>query len=140
MHQEQSRLAFLEHHVHFLVNQIQHLQSIQSAPPPPLQQQQVSRPNLNLRTPPQFSALPSELPLFKLKLQHFLVGNQTTYHNSEIQLLYAGSLLIGSAGQWYHGLVDPVSLLLPPDYDLVGHYSIVCLYGVDLCLYGEKSL
>ena len=46
------------------------------------------------------------------------MGNQTTYHNPETQLLYAGSLLIGSAGQWYRGLVDPVTLLLPPTYDL----------------------
>lgn len=113
---EQSRLSYLEGHVHYSVNQIQHLQSVQATPIP--LPHSPSHPNLNLPTPPYFSGTPSELPLFKLKLVHFLVGNQSTYHNSEKQLLYAGSLLQGSAVQWYHSLVDPGSTLLPPHYDL----------------------
>ena len=106
---EKDRITYLEQYVQYLINRIQQLQS---QPPPPLP----TRPNLNLPTPPQFFGLPTELPLFKLKLLHYLVGNQFTYHDSETQLLYAGSLLIGSAGQWYHALVDPVTLLLPPTY------------------------
>ena len=34
---------------------------------------------------------------------------------------------------------EPYRSLLK-EKDSVGHYSIVCLYGVDLCSYGEKSL
>ena len=108
---EKNRINYLEQNVQYLINQIQQLQS-QTQPPLP------TRPNLNLPQPPQFSGLPTELPLFKVKLLHHLVGNQSTYHDSNTQLLYAGSLLIGSAGQWYHALVDPVTLLLPPTHDL----------------------
>ena len=108
---DRDAVAFLEQNVQYLINQIQNLQNQPQPPPPP-------RPNLNLPTPPQFSGLPTELPLFKLKLLHYLVGNQSTYHDSETKLLFAGSLLVGSAGQWYHALVDPVTLLLPPTYDL----------------------
>ena len=96
--QEQSRLTFLERYVHFLVNQDQQLQSIATQPPP---QQQLPRPHLNLPQPPPFSRIPSELPLFKLKLLHFLVGNRTTYHDPETQPLFAGSLLTGLVGHWY---------------------------------------
>ena len=108
---DRDRVTFLEQNVQFLINQIHQLQNKPQPPPPP-------RPNLNLPTPPQFSGLPTELPLFELKLLHYLVGNQSTYHDSETQLLFAGSLLLGSAGQWYHALVDPGTLLLPPTYDL----------------------
>ena len=58
--------------------------------------------------------MPSELPTFKLF--QFLIGNQNTYADSDSHLLYAGSLLTGSAGQWYHSLVDPNTLQLPPSY------------------------
>ena len=81
---KQSCLSFLEQYVHFLVNQVQRLQSIAIQPP---LQQQLPRPNLNLPQPPPFFGIPSELTLFKLKLLHFLVGNQTTYHDPENQLL-----------------------------------------------------
>ena len=110
-HMDRERVAYLEQQMQYLVNQVQNLQAL----PPP---HAMPPPNLNLPQPPLFSGTQSELPLFKLKLLHFLVGNQTTYHNSETQLLYAGSLLSGSAGQWYHSLLDPVTLLLPTTYDL----------------------
>ena len=82
-------------------------------PPPPS-----SRPNLNLSPPPKFSGIPSELPRFKLRLYQFLMGNFNTYGDNASQLLFAGSLLKGSAGQWYSTLVDPTTLLLPPSYTL----------------------
>ena len=110
-HMDRERVAYLEQQMQYLVNQVQNLQAL----PPP---HAMPPPNLNLPQPPLFSGTQSELPLFKLKLLHFLVGNQTTYHNSETQLLYASSLLSGSAGQWYHSLLDPVTLLLPTTYDL----------------------
>ena len=81
-------------------------------PPPP------SRPNLNLSPPSKFSGIPSELPMFKLRLYQFLMGNFNTYGDHASQLLFAGSLLEGSAGQWYSTLVDPITLLLPPSYTL----------------------
>ena len=56
--------------------------------------------------------------MFKLKLYQFLMGNYNTYGNAESQLLFAGSLLEGSAGQWYSTLVDPSTLILPPSYTL----------------------
>ena len=56
--------------------------------------------------------------MFKLKLYQFLMGNYNTYGTAESQLLFAGSLLEGSAGQWYSTLVDPSTLLLPPSYTL----------------------
>ena len=108
---DRDRGTFLEQNVKYLLNQIQQLQNQPPPPSPP-------RPNLNLPTPPQFFGLPTKLPLLKLKLLHYLVGNQPTYHDSQTQLLFVGSLLVGSAGQWYHALVDPVTLLLPPTYDL----------------------
>ena len=49
--------------------------------------------------PPKFSEISSELPMFKLKLYQFLMGNYDTYGDHESQLLFAGSLLEWSAGQ-----------------------------------------
>ena len=46
------------------------------------------------------------------------MGNYNTYGDQTSQLLFAGSLLEGSAGQWYSTLVDPTTLLLPPSYTL----------------------
>ena len=85
----------------------------QPPPPPPPQ----PRPNLNLSPPSKFYGIPSELPMFKLCLYQFLMGNFNTYGDNTSQLLFAGSLLEGSAGQWYSTLVDP-TLLLPPSYTL----------------------
>ena len=56
--------------------------------------------------------------MFKLRLYQFLMGNFNTYGDNASQLLFAGSLLEGSAGQWYSTLVDPITLLLPPSYTL----------------------
>ena len=82
-------------------------------------------PNPPLLTPisifPQpllFSGVATELPKFKMKLFQFLHGNPHTYTTSQTQLLYAGSLLNGVAGQWYRAHVDPTTLQLPPSYDL----------------------
>ena len=47
-----------------------------------------------------------------------LMGNYNTYYDNDSQLLFAGSLLDGSAGQWYSSLVDPTSIRLPPSYTL----------------------
>ena len=89
------------------------MRNVVSRPPP-----QALRPNLNLPQPAPFSGLPSELQTYKLKLFEFLIGNHNTYTESESQLLLAGSLLIGSAGQWYSSLVYPHTLKLPPHYTL----------------------
>ena len=77
--QDQARIAFLEQNVNYSTTSIQQLQNNDPQPIP----QQISHPNLNLPQPPPFSGSPSELPIFKLKLIHYLVGNQNTYHDSE---------------------------------------------------------
>ena len=46
------------------------------------------------------------------------MGNYNTYGDNESQLPFAGSLLDGSARQWYNSLVDPISAKLPPSYTL----------------------
>ena len=46
------------------------------------------------------------------------MGNYNNYGDNESQHLFAGSLLDGSAGQWYSSLVDPISIRLPPPYTL----------------------
>ena len=56
--------------------------------------------------------------MFKLRLYQYIMGNYNTYGDNATQLLYAGSLLEGSAAQWYSTLVDPITLLLPPSYTL----------------------
>ena len=95
---EQNRISFLEQNQQLLVDQIQHLSSVISQvstnPSPP------SHPNLNLPQPPSFSGIASDLPDFKMKLFQFLHGNPHTYTTPQTQLLYAGSLLTGSASQW----------------------------------------
>ena len=83
--------------------------------PPPLPQ---TRPNLNLPQPPLFSGIPSELQTFKVKLHQFLKGNHNTYSDSESQLMCAGTLLSGSANQWYESLIDTTTLELPSTYTL----------------------
>ena len=46
------------------------------------------------------------------------MGNRNTYRDTESQLLFASNLLVGSAGQWYHSLIEPHSISLPPSYTL----------------------
>ena len=116
LRQDPNRLAFPENEFQHLFNEVHHLRGIvaQAPPaPPPVQQ---FRPNLNLPTPPHFSGVPSELPTLKLKLFQFLMGNHNTYMDNDSQLLFAGSLLSSSAGQWYHSLVDLVTIKLPPSH------------------------
>ena len=113
-----NRMAFLENQFQYLYAEVTHLRGVVNQPPPPPPQQQPLRPNLNLPTPPHFSGILSELPMFKLKLYQFLMGNYNTYQDNDSQLLFAGSLLHGSAGQWYSSLVDPTLLRLPPSYTL----------------------
>ena len=112
----QDRMAFLENQFQYFYAEVTHLRGVANQPPPPPPQQ--PRPNLNLPTPPKFFGLPSELPMFKLNLYQFLMGNYTTYGDHESHLLFAGSLLKGSAGQWYSTIVDPSTLRLPPSYTL----------------------
>ena len=106
-------ITFLEQNFQNVVNELNHLRNIVARLPP-----LPPRPNLNLPQPAPFSGLPSDLQTFKLKLFQYLFGNQNTYTESESQLLLAGSLLIGSAGQWYSSLGDPHTLELPPHYTL----------------------
>ena len=88
------------------------LESITSPPPPPPSYHAPPiQPNLNLPTPPQFSGTPSELHVFHLKMCQYLIGNQYTYSTAASQIMYAGSLLIGPAGQWYASLVDMTTIV-----------------------------
>ena len=114
-------MAFLEGQFQYLFAEVTHLRGMVNTPPPPPPPSNPFRPNLNLSHPPQFFGTPSGLPTFKLKLFQFLMGNHNTYQNSESQLMLAGSLLVGSASQWYISLVDPATVRLPP---LLG--SLVC--------------
>ena len=109
------RMAFLENQFQYLYSKVTHLRGLANQPPPPPPQ---PRPNLNLPPPSKFSGIPSELPMFKPRLYQFLMGNFTTYGDHESQLLFDGSPLEGSAGQWYSTLVDPTTLRLPPSYTL----------------------
>ena len=109
--QDQARIAFLEQNVANISQALQHMQNVPPPPPP-------HQPNLNLSPPPPFSGSSLQLPTFKMKLFHFLVGNRHTYPDSESQLLYAGQLLEGPAYHWYQAIVDPITTLLPPTYDL----------------------
>ena len=108
-----NRMAFLENQFQYLFAEVTHLRGLVHQPPLP---HQPSHPNLNFPQPPQFSGVPSELPIFKLKLYQFLMGNFNTYSNNDTQLLFAGSLLVGAAGQWYHSLIDPLTIRLPSSY------------------------
>ena len=83
----------------------------------------IIHPNLNLPPPPPFSGSPLELPIFKLKLLHFLVGNRNTYLDARSQLLYAGQLLQGPTYQWYRAIVDPNTIQLHPSYDLTRFFE-----------------
>ena len=121
------RITFLEHNFQNVVNELNYLRNVVARPPPP-----PPRPNLNLPQPAPFSGLPSDLQTFKLKLFQYLIGNQNTYTESESQLLLAGSLLIGSAGQWYSSLVDPHTLKLPPHYTLDSFFvELEDFFGVE---------
>ena len=129
MQQDPTRMTNFENAITNLINEVRYLHTMQQQPiqppsppspppPPPPPVLLLNRPNLNLPTPPTFSGKPSELPTFKLKLSQFLIGNHNTYTDSTSQLLYTGSLLSGSAFQWYQSLVDPATLQLPPSYPL----------------------
>ena len=107
------RMTFLENQLHYLYSEVTHLRGVPTqAPTPP------TLPKLNLSPPSKFSGNPSDLPMFKLRLYQYLMGNHNTFGDHARQLLYAGSLLEGSAAQWYSTLVDPTTLLLPPSSTL----------------------
>ena len=110
----QDRFHALERQVTYLTHQLQNVAPTQPQPPPPPHIQ----PNVNLPTPPYFHGVPSELFVFRLKLNQFILGNHNNYTNEASKNLYAGGLLIGSAGQWYASLVDPGTFILPPHYTL----------------------
>ena len=111
-----NRMAFLEGHIQYLFVEVTNLRGMVNNPPPP--PSQPSRLNLNLPLPLKFSGTPSELPTFKLQLFQYLMGNHNTYQDFETQLMLAGSLLAGSALQWYLSLIDPVIVRLPPSYTI----------------------
>ena len=122
LQQEQNRMALFENENQNLQNHFQHMthglhylrnvvqQSTSQAPPP--------RKSLNLTPPPTFSRIPSEIYSFKLRLCQFLGVNNDTYTDSQSQLLYAGSLLSGTAGQRYESLVDLDTFHLPSTYTI----------------------
>ena len=116
---DQERMHNLEQHVNNLTQEILFLRSQPSPSPHSLP----THPNLNLPPPSPFSGVPADLPVFKLKLQQFLMGNPHTYTDSASQLLYAGSLLTGQAGQWYISLIDPTTLRISPDYTLASFFQ-----------------
>jgi len=111
----QDRFHALEQQVTYLTQQLQISHQTQPPPPP---SPPPHHPNLNLPTPPYFSGVPSELVVFRLKLNQYILGNPNTYTDSASQVLFAGALLTGSAGQWHASLVDPVTSMLPPHYTL----------------------
>ena len=115
--QEQDRFNLIEQHITFLTSRIDNMSSQQQPPPPP-PLPAPTRPNLKLPQPPFFTGIPAELPNFKLKLGQFLLGNPSTYSDSQSQLLFAGALLTGSACQWYAALVDKSTFRLPLHYTL----------------------
>ena len=88
-------MAVLENQLQYLYLEVTQLRGVANQPPPPPPQ---PRPNLNLSPPSNFFGIPSELPMFKLRLYQFLMGNFNTYGDHASQLLFAGSLLEGSAG------------------------------------------
>ena len=74
--QDQARIVFLEQNVNYITNALQKMVNNIPAPLP----QQIFHPNLNL---PPFFGSPLQLPTFKMKLIHFLVGNRNTYPDFE---------------------------------------------------------
>ena len=101
---EQNRVAQLEHDIQLLQtsfqqksNEVTYLRNLaqhnvaQSIPTQKI---------LNL-PPPHFSGTPSEIYSFKLRLGQFMGTNNDIYTDSRNQILYAGSLLDGQAGEWY---------------------------------------
>ena len=110
---DQARMMHMENTIAQMSNALHTLQTVPPPVPPPQ-----FYPNLNLTPPPPFSGSPLALPTFKMKLIHFLVGNQNTYPDSERQILYAGQLLEGPAHQWYQAMVDPNTSQLHPSYDI----------------------
>ena len=122
--QERDRVARLEsdknslrtqfqqmaNHVNYLTNQVQNQNPLPPPAPPP------QRRNLNLPDPPKFSGNPSELQSFKVQLCQFMGTNYDTYIDSQTQILFSGSHLLGPARDWYESLIDPVTLMVPPSY------------------------
>ena len=43
-------------------------------------------------------------------------ANYETYIDSQTQILFLGSHLLGPARDWYESLIDPVTLMVPPSY------------------------
>ena len=76
-------------------------------PPPP-------RPDLKLNPPLPFHGNPLTLKSFKLRLCQFIGAAPATYHDDYSKIVFTGSLLHGTAGDWYEGLMDPATSLFPP--------------------------
>ena len=81
------RFQALENHDTYLTQQLQNVPQSQPQPlpppPPPPPPSPPTQPNLNLPTPPYFSGVPSELIVFRLKLNKYILGNHNTYTNAE---------------------------------------------------------
>ena len=105
----------LRHNSHNQSQEINYSRNMVQNPP---HQAYPPRRNLNPPPPPNFFGIPSEIYSFKLRLCQFLGANMDTYSDSQSQLLYAGSLLSGLAGQWYISLVDLDTLHLPLSYTI----------------------
>ena len=73
------RMGFMENQLQYLYSELTHLRGMANQPPPPQ-----PRPNLNLSPPSKFSGIPSELPMFKLRLYQYLMGNINTVRTYKI--------------------------------------------------------
>ena len=106
-------------------------QGVTIPPPQPANPQQnpapipvhIPEPDIHTPQPLSFSGDPNDLPRFKLKLTHYFWGHQTTYNTNGKQLLYAVGLLAGAAENWLLTHIDPLTQLLPADYDLARLFS-----------------
>ena len=89
----------------YLTNQVQ-----KEIPQPPPQAPPPPRRNLNLSDPPKFFGNPSELQSFKVQLCQFMGANYETYIDSQTQILFSGSHLLGPERDWYESFIDPVTV------------------------------
>ena len=76
------RMRFMEHQLQYLYSEVTHLRGVQNQAPPPQ-----PRPNPNLSPPSKFYGTPSDLPMFKLRLYQYIMGNYNTYGDNATQIL-----------------------------------------------------
>ena len=122
--QERDRVARLESDSNSFRTQFQQMgnllnyltNQLQNQNPPPPQAPPPQRRNLNLPDPPKFFGNPFELQSFKVQLCQYMGANYDTYIDSQTQILFSGSHLLGPARDWYESLIDPVTLTIPPSH------------------------